>query len=159
MDEKTKIKVIKLSSGIVSYRMPTTRVLRKFKGENATLLIPFAELEEALYDGDIRTLFDYGYLRVDNKEARIALGLEPDEGEINSTLTILDKAGVITLLYKENTIENFMKEVKKLAPETANLLIEIATKNPKHAGSDKYDALKKHFGIDIEMARLEAREA
>ena len=163
--ENKMIKVRKLSTGIVSYRIPGQMVARRWRGRNAVQLVPYAELQQCIYDPDIKTLFDYGYLYIEDEEARIEFGYEikkNENGEENveeQQFLVLDRTQIVKMLYgSQTTIEAFENTIKKMAPETAELLIEIATESDKHAGYDKYDLIKKYFNVDVETVKKNRRE-
>jgi len=150
--------VRKLASGIVSYRIPGKLIARKWKGDNARVKVPYEELEDCVFDPNIRTLFEKGYLYIEDKEARVRLQLEePDPSIQSETKLVLTKEQINDLLYKD-TFYNFKKKVEKLADETKELLIEVAIQGAKHAGVEKYDYIRKNFYVDVEKIQRERRE-
>ncbi len=144
--------VKKLAPGGVSYRIPGKLVARKWIGKDARLRVPYEELEECIFDPSINTLFTKGYLYIEDKEARVALGLE------ESDTLILDEEGVTKVLFDDD-IETFKEKLERMAEETQEILVQVAVSNmEKHAGYEKYDIIRKKYKVDVEAIHRRARE-
>ncbi len=144
--------VRKLAPGGVSYRIPGKLVARKWVGKDARLRVPYEELEECIYDPSINSLFTKGYLFIESKEARVALGLEESEA------LVLDEEGVAKVLF-EDDLDTFKEKIDRMAEQTQELLVQVAIANlDKHAGYEKYDIIRKKYKVDIEAIHRRARE-
>jgi len=149
--------VKKLSNGTVSYRAPGKLNARRWKGKEARLKIPYEELEEAVNDPAIRTLFDKGHLYVEEKDVRVRLGLEMDDGSTTESSLVLTAAELEKMLYEDDFV-SFKEKFQKLARETKENLIDLAISSSKHAGYEKYDLIRKTFFVDVERLQRERRE-
>ena len=151
-----KVFVTKLVNGGVSYPIPGKNGFRSWKGENAKLKVDFEELEECIYDANIKKLFTDGYLRIDDKETRITLGLEAEEDEILSVSTVLSRKEVIEMLYNK-PVKEFIQIFETLAPATKELVLDVAINTIAATDVQKYDYLQKVFQVDVETLRKTKR--
>ena len=144
---ETKVKVKSLISSRVLLSVPELRLKREWEKKGAVKTIPFEQLEEAMYDPGVESLFTEGALGIDDMEVKIALGLE-EEGTVEPTKTIgLDDAQRQRYL-KNMPMPEFRAEVVKLPREQ---MIELANYAIEHemADFDKAELLLKLTDIDI----------
>ncbi len=150
--------VKKLVSGIVTYNAPGKMVARVWKGPDARQRIPFDELEECVYDPAIRTLFDRGYLIIEDKDIRVKLGMEEEDSEVNNNNQLILTRDQIKHTLYEDSMAAFQKKCDQLAPGSKELLIEIALNDEKQASVDKYDYIRKNYFVDVEGLRKQMRD-
>jgi len=162
---KERIKVVKLANGFVSYRIPGKNASRRWRnrpgGPPAIQMVPKLELEDCIYDDAIKTLFDGGYLSIEDDEFKKEFGLiEKEQSVADATKKkVLNKIEINKILFNEDiSREDFEETLKSLAPATVDVLIGIAKSTSKHLSYDKYDAIKNVFNIDIEKVKSELRE-
>ena len=144
---ETKVKVKSLISSRVLLSVPELRLKREWEKKGAVKIIPFEQLEEAMYSPGVEALFTEGALGIDDMEVKIALGLE-EEGTVEPTKIVgLDDAQRQRYL-KNMPMPEFRKEVVKLPQEQ---LIELANYAIEHemADFDKAELLLKLTDIDI----------
>lgn len=148
--------VTKLVNGGISYKIPGKNGFRTWKGENSKLRIKYEELEECVFDPSIKKLFIEGYLFIEDKDTRIALGLEAAEGENLGLSVVLNKTEVIELLYKKS-FEEFVEIFNTLGTATKELILDVAINTKATTDVEKYDFLQKTFQVDIEAIRKAKR--
>lgn len=158
--EKKRIKVVKLAKGYVSFRVPGKTAARKFRGENAQQMIPTEELEDCVYDQNIRTLFEQGYLDIEDNEFKKEHGLAYEEmAEANENQPIiLNKAEANKILFGNFDAKGFEDTLRRLAPASKGLLLEIAKEADQHLNFERYDIIKKVYKIDLENVKRQMRE-
>ena len=78
MEGNEKIKVTSHVNGTVGVSLTSRSFRREWRAKNQSIVIPYEVLEEAIYDPGFRNMIDQGILSIDNLEAAIELGLEPD---------------------------------------------------------------------------------
>lgn len=149
--------VKKLVNWGVSYTVPGESRVRKWKGVNARIRIPFDELEKCIFDEDVRTLFESGFLYVEDKEARIQFGLESGDDESNDTKLVLDKEKINDLLYKDD-VETFEKRMKNLASATEELVLQVALASELPLNYQKSDYIRRNYKLDIEKIQRDRRD-
>lgn len=150
--------VKKLVEGAVFYKVPGENKERTWKGDNSRLRIPFQELEDCMYDGAIRELFENGYLYVEDKDCRIALGLELEDDSLsNESRLVLEKDKLEKLLY-EDSFEDFKSKVSKLGRGSLEVFISLAVNSPKQIAFEKSEYIRKTFHVDVVMIQRQAGE-
>ena len=87
-----KVKVVSLVSQRVILTVPELRLRRVWERKGATMVIPFEQLEEAMYSPGVENLFRNGILGIDDMEVKIALGLEPEGAEAPVNIITLNDA-------------------------------------------------------------------
>lgn len=144
---ETKVKVKSLISSHVLLSVPELRLRREWEKKGAVKIIPFEQLEEAMYNPGVEALFKEGALGIDDMEVKIALGLEPDGAAEPVNIIILNDAQRERYL-RNMPMVDFRQKVKELPQEQ---LIELAEYAIAHeiADFDKSDLLLKLTDIDV----------
>lgn len=150
--------VRKLVSGIVVYQIPGESRERKWKGKDARIRIPFEELEKCVYDGDVRKLFERGYLFIEDKECRVALELEEPDPTISNNAKLILTPDKVNLLLYEDDFKDFKSKTESLSDGSLELLLEIAIGGEKQISVDKSDYIRRNFHIDIEKLQRDKRD-
>jgi len=150
--------VKKLVGGTVFYQVPGEMKERTWKGDDARQVVPFVELEKCVYDPSTKSLFERGFLYIEDKKCRIALGLEAEDPTvINETKLIYTKEQMSPLLYEVN-FEEFKRTVERLAEGSLELMFQAAINGQKQLATNKSDYLRKKFHIDVEKIQREKRD-
>lgn len=142
-----KVKVVSLVSQRVILTVPDLRIRRVWEKKGAVAVIPFDQLEEAMYSPGVENLFVNGVLGIDDMEVKIALGLEPEGAK--------EPVNIITLTDKERerylktmpTFE-FREKIKELPIEQINELAAYAIAH-EISDYDKSEIIKQYINIDI----------
>lgn len=145
-----KVKVVSLVSHRVILTVPELRLRRVWERKGATALIPFEQLEEAMYSPGVENLFKNGILGIDDMEVKIALGLEPEEAKEPVNIIVLDDAQrkrYLTVM----PLNEFKQKIKELPREQINELAAYAIAN-KIMDYDKSEEIKKYIDVDIMTA-------
>lgn len=146
--------VKKLIGGTVFYFVPGTTRQRSWRGKNARLKIPFDELEQCVYDPEVRELFERGYLFIEDKECRVMLDLESGE---NENKLVYEEPQIKQLLYVDS-FEAFKAKLEKLAEGSLEIMLQTAIQSGKQLTFEKSDFLRNKFHIDIEAIQRAKRE-
>lgn len=142
-----KVKVVNLISSRVNINIPDIRLNRVWEKKGAIRVIPFEQLEEAMYNPGVEALFKEGILGIDDLETKKKLGLEPEEAEEPVNIIILNDAQrkrFLTVM----PITDFKVEIQKLPIEQVRELAQYAIEN-EIANFDKAEIIKKMIGTDI----------
>ena len=145
MEDKVKVKNLISSRVIIS--IPDMRLRRVWEKKGVVRVIPFEQLEEAIYNPGVERLFKNGVLGIDDMEVKIKLGLEPEEAKEPINIITLDDKQRERYL-KVMPVHEFRQKVKELPREQ---IIELARYAIEHeiADFDKSDILLKAVDIDI----------
>ncbi len=96
---ENKVKIENLISSRVILSMPELRLKRVWEKKGAIKTIPFEQLEEAIYDPGVESLFVDGVLGIADMDVKKKLGLEPEEAEEPVNIIVLsDKERNLRLL-------------------------------------------------------------
>jgi hypothetical protein len=145
MEDKVKVKSLVSSRVILS--VPDIRLKRVWERKGATMVIPFEQLEEAMYSPGVENMFRNGILGIDDMEVKIALGLEPEDAkEPVNIITLNDDQRKRYL--KVMPVAEFRQKVKELPIEQINELAAYAIAN-EIMDYDKSEVIKKLSGTDI----------
>jgi hypothetical protein len=144
---KDKVEVKSLVSSTVLLTVPELRLRREWEKKGAKKLIPFDQLEEAMYSPGVEALFRDGALGIDDMEVKIALGLEEEGTTVPTNIIALDDAQRERYL-RNMPIAEFRQSIQKLPNEQ---LIELANYaiEKQIADFDKAELLLKLTDIDI----------
>lgn len=145
-----KVKVVSLVSQRVVLTVPDLRLRRVWERKGAVAVIPFEQLEEAMYSPGVENLFKNGILGIDDMETKIALGLEPEgaKAPINIiTLNDEQRKRYLTVM----PLHEFKEEIKKLPIEQINELAAYAIEH-EILDFDKSEIIKKYVDVDIMRA-------
>lgn len=144
---ENKVKVVNLISSRVNINIPDIRLNRIWERKGAVKVIPFDQLEEAMYNPGVEALFREGILGIDDLEIKKALGLEPDDATEPVNIIVLNDNQRKRYLTVMPTSE-FKAKVKELPIEQVRELAKYAIDN-EIAAFDKAEIIKKMIGTDI----------
>lgn len=144
---ENKVKVVNLISSRVNINIPDIRLNRVWERKGAVKVIPFDQLEEAMYNPGVEALFREGILGIDDLEIKKALGLEPDDATEPVNIIVLNDTQRKRYLTVMPTSE-FKAKVKELPIEQVRELAKYAIDN-EIAAFDKAEIIKKMIGTDI----------
>ena len=145
-----KVKVVSLVSQRVILTVPELRLRRVWEKKGAVAIVPFEQLEEAMYSPGVENLFRNGILGIEDMEVKIALGLEPEGADkpVNIiTLTDAERKRYLTVM----PVVEFRAKVKELPIEQINELAAYAIAH-EIMDFDKSEILKQYINIDIMSA-------
>lgn len=143
-----KVKVKNLVSSKVTLSVPDLRLSRTWEKKGAVKIIPFDQLEEAMYDPGVEALFTGGILGIEDMEVKKAVNLEPEDAEQPVNIIVLDDAQRKRYLTVMPNSE-FKVEVQKLPREQIRELAQYAIDNELAINFDKSEALKKLVNVDV----------
>ena len=144
---ENKVKVVNLISSRVNINIPDIRLNRVWERKGAVKVIPFDQLEEAMYNPGVEALFREGILGIDDLEVKKALGLEPEDVTEPVNIIVLNDNQRKRYLTVMPTSE-FKAKVKELPIEQVRELAKYAIDN-EIAAFDKAEIIKKMIGTDI----------
>lgn len=145
-----KVKVVSLVSQRVVLTVPDLRLRRVWERKGAVAVIPFEQLEEAMYSPGVENLFKNGILGIDDMETKIALGLEPEGAKTPVNIITLNdeqRKRYLTVM----PLHEFKEEIKKLPIEQINELAAYAIEH-EILDFDKSEIIKKYVDVDIMRA-------
>lgn len=144
---ENKVKIVSLVSGRVVLSVPELRLKRVWDKKGAVKIIPFDQLQEALYEPGVTELFEGGCLGIDDMEQKIALGLEPEGAEEPVNIITIDDAQRKRYLTVLPFVE-FKEKIKELPREQIEELANFAIEN-EIADFEKSEILRQYTGKDI----------
>lgn len=145
MDKKVKVK--NLVSQRVVLSLPELRLRRVWEKKGAVMLIPYEQLEEAMYSPGVENMFKEGILGIDDMEIKIALGLEEEGATEPTNIIILSDQELKRYLTVMPAFE-FKEKVKDLPRQQVMELVNYAIAN-EIANFEKSEILKQYTGIDV----------
>lgn len=145
MDNNTKVKVTSMVKGRVGVSLPELRFKREWPRMGTAVPVDMSILQEAIFDPGFSRMISDGILIIDDKKARIELGLE--SGEKEEEFVPLNEMQMIKLL-KVSDVKEFEDTLKKMSGAQRRTLADIAIE--KEIDSfDKTDLIKKYSGVDV----------
>lgn len=145
MDKKVKVK--SLVSQRIVLSLPELRLRRVWEKKGAVMLIPYEQLEEAMYSPGVENMFKEGILGIDDMETKIALGLEEEGATEPTNIIILSDQELKRYLTVMPAFE-FKEKVKDLPRQQVMELVNYAIAN-EIANFEKSEILKQYTGIDV----------
>lgn len=145
MESTRKVKVTSRTNGIVGLNLPDLRFSRTWNKKDSSIFIDFDILKEGIYDNGFVYMLEQGILEIENKQDRVDLGLEEEDGE--NFVTILNDNQKLKLL-KTDPIEKLEEMMAKLPREQR---IELANFAIDHQilNLAKSKVIKKYTDMDI----------
>ena len=143
-----KVKVISYAGNSIRINIPELRVNRLFEKQGQSYLFDVDTLEEMFYYPSVEELFTKGLFYIDDKELRIKLGLEEENGTISETVTAPISDTTILTYLKAKPIKEFKEYVTSLPVEQQQRFVDIAIDN-KIVDYEKSVFLKELTGRDI----------
>lgn len=142
-----KIKVVNLISSRVNINIPDVRLHRVWEKKGAIKTIPFDQLQEAMYNPGVESLFTEGILGIEDLEVKKKLGLEPEEATEPVNIITLDEAQsrrYLTVM----PLHEFKTKIKELPLEQIRELAQFAISN-ELIDFEKAKIIEKITGTDI----------
>lgn len=158
MEKDTQIFLESMITGRVVVEQPELRLKRVWEKKGARKPITWANLQEIFYDPGVEYMIQQGMLYIDNKEARIELGLEATEDtpEIQTIMKVDDT--YMKRLMGAMPFSEFKLALKKMTHEQIEALVQYAIQN-ECLDLDKCEELKKITDYDIVRAVQLERQA
>ena len=147
MDNTTKIAVTNTTRNPITIILPDSKFSRTWAPQS-TFKVPYEILQEELFDHGFMVCIDQGNIFIEDKEARVELGLEEEDAE--PIVKILTGAQ-LTRLLKAAPLGEFEDVVKTLTKEQCETLIDMGIEQ-KNIDMNKADILKTITGIDAVKA-------
>lgn len=142
-----KVKVVNLISSRVNINIPDVRLNRIWEKKGAVKTIPFDQLEEAMYNPGVESLFTEGILGIEDLEIKKKLGLEPEDVTEPVNIIVLNdqqRKRYLTVM----PFAEFKDKIKELPVEQVREMAQFAIDNDI-ADFDKSEIIEKITGIDI----------
>lgn len=143
MNPNDKISVKNTSVHSITISLPESKFKRTWS-PGSEFKVSLEVLQEAIYDRGFMVFIEKGMLFIDDKKARVELGLEEEDSE--PVVKILTKAQLIKLL-KVTPVEEFAETIKTVTLEQCKTLIDMALE-AKNIDMRKAAILKEITGID-----------
>lgn len=160
MEKDRKVTLVNMTNGQVSINLPELRINKNWSKKDSKNTMEFDQLEQAFYEPGVEYMLKQGMLWVDDKEVRIALGLESAEEGVEPDFVILDDKQRERYL-KIMPFYDFKENVKKLGWEQLQALTDYAVEH-EIIDMDKCALLKELTQVDIVRAiqlKRDAKEA
>ena len=156
MDKDTKVKVISTVYSTVTVQLPNMNFTRVWPNKGAAVMIPFAVLEEGIFDTGFNNMLRDGDLYIEDMEVKKALGLEPDNAKEPENIVVLNENKMLFLL-KTASVDVLKDTLSKVSLEQANNLAQYAIDHQIN-DFEKADIIKARTGRDITKSILLERE-
>lgn len=142
-----KVKVVNLISSRVNIDIPDVRLNRVWEKKGAVKVVPFDQLQEAIYNPGVEAMFTEGILGIEDLETKKRLGLEPEDAQEPVNIIVLNdqqRKRYLTVM----PFGEFKDKIKELPVEQVRELAQYAIDN-EIADFDKTEVIKKITGTDI----------
>ena len=156
MDKDTKVKVVSTVYGTETVQLPNMNFTRVWPNKGAAVMIPFAVLEEGIFDTGFNNMLRDGDLYIEDMEVKKALGLEPDDAKEPENIVVLNENKMLFLL-KTASVDVLKDTLSKVSLEQANNLAQYAIDHQIN-DFEKADIIKARTGRDITKSILLERE-
>lgn len=140
MDMNKKVMVKSHSNATVVFHLPDLGFTRTFEKKGAVKPVPFDVLAQSMYDNGAEAMFKLGILTIEDKEARIELGLEEEVFMIDDA----QKKRLLTIA----PLHDLKETCKKMNEQQLLDLVYFAIDN-ELGNFDKTSFLKEITSIDI----------
>ena len=150
MNENSKVMVKSGVKGRVGVSLPELRFKRQWPKMGAMVPMEFSILQEAIFNDGFSRMLKNGVLVIEDMEAKIALGLEPEGATEPVNTFSLNEMQMVKLL-KVDPIDSFKETISKLSKDQLMSLCDIAIEKEIY-DFEKTDLLKKKTNIDIRKA-------
>ena len=145
--ENKKVAVINQSNSRVGINIPDLRFKRVWEKKNAKILVDMDILRELIYDNGVSYMFEQGILFIDDMEAKIELGLEPETAKAPVNILKIDDAMLKRALGPMILIE-FKKFFESLTEEQKHQVAEYAIAN-ECTDFSKAEIIQSAIGINV----------
>lgn len=144
MDANARIKVKNMIKGTVVINDPNTHFRREWNNKGQVMTIPFEILQDLVYQDGVQSMLNEGILLIDDKQARIDLGLEdPDIEPVKTFLTENQMRAALI-----GTPEDIAAAIDKLPPAQVEEFVNLAVEG-EYTDMAKVDIIKKKTGKDV----------
>jgi hypothetical protein len=144
--ENKQVIITSMTKSRVGINVPHLFLKQIWEKKGAKKPIAFETLQQAFYDPSVEYLLRQGMLYIEDKEARVALGLEEEDAEEPAIIILSDNdmQRYLTIM----PIFEFKQKVKELCKEQVRALVDYAIEN-ELTNYDKCMFLKELVGTDI----------
>ena len=153
MDMSRQIKVKSNSTATVVFFLPELGFKRTFEKKNTVKPIPFDVLAQGMYNEGVERMFNYGILSIEDKAARVELGLEAEDKEKFVILDDNQKKRLLTIA----PLHDLKEACEKMPNQQILELVYFAIDN-ELGNFEKAEFLKKLTNVDI-MKAIELNRA
>lgn len=145
--ENKKVVITNQSNSRVGINIPDLRFKRVWEKKNAKITVDMDILREIIYDTGVSYMFEQGILFIEDMQAKIELGLEPEEAKVPVNIIKLDDAALKRAL-GPMIISDFKKFFEPLSEEQKHQVAEYAI---AHECTDfsKAEIIQKAIGINV----------
>lgn len=154
--ENRKVTIESLSTGRVGIDIPELHLRRRWERKGAKTTIDLDILKEAIYYKGVSNLFTDGFLKIDDMDVKIELGLEPEGATEPENIIILNDAQRQRLLTVA-PIRDLKEMLGKISYEQAQELTEYAIDH-EITDINRCEVLKTATGVDVIKAVLLRRQ-
>jgi hypothetical protein len=143
-----KVKITSKTNQALRLKFPELRINRLFKGEGQSFLFDADAVEEMFYYPAAEDAFRKGLFYIEDKELRVKLGLEEEDGEISEDVIAPISDTLILTYLKVKPFAEFEAFFEKLPMEHKLRFADIAVKN-KIVDYEKCKLIKEATNKDI----------
>ena len=143
-----KVKIVSYAGNSIRINIPELRINRLFERQGQSYLFDADAVEEMFYYPSVEELFTKGLFYIDDKELRIKLGLDEENGAVSETVIAPISDTTILTYLKAKPINEFKNYVKNLPVEQQLRFVDIAIEN-KVMDYEKSVFLRELTGRDI----------
>ena len=145
--ENKKIAIINQSNSRVGINIPDLRFKRVWEKKNAKILVDMDVLREIIYDAGVSYMFEQGILFIEDMDAKIELGLEPESAKAPVNIIRIDDA-MLKRALGPMIIGDFKKFFEPLTDEQKHQVAEYAI---EHECTDfnKAEIIQQATGINV----------
>lgn len=144
MEGNTKVLVTNSTDKTVNVALPDIKFKRTWQAM-ASLKVEMEVLQEAIYDRGFIKFLEKGILIIEDKSARVELGLEEEEGE--PMVVVISRSEMARLLQGSDLIE-FREKLSSITSEQCLTLAEMAIAR-KVSDINKSQIIKEFCGVDV----------
>lgn len=155
--ENKKVVIESLSTGRVGIDIPELHLRRRWEKKGAKTTIDLDTLKEAIYYKGVSNLFTDGFLKIDDLNVKIELGLEPEGATEPENIIILNDSQKQRLLTVA-PIRDLKEMLGKIPYEQVQELVDYAIEH-EITDINRCEVLKTATGIDVIKAVLLRRQA
>lgn len=134
-------------NGTVSVNYPQYGINRRWSKMGQPIPVPFAIVEQCLYENGFRRMIDSGILYIESMEDKIELGLEPADAEKPENIIVLNEKEIEDLL-RNAKLEEFIERTRNIPRAQMDNLIDYAIQH-EIVIMDKANYIKELTGRDI----------
>ena len=145
--ENRKVAVINQSNSRVGINVPELRFKRVWEKKNAKIMVDMDILREIIYDNGVSYMFEQGMLFIDDMEAKIELGLEPESAKAPVNIVRIDDT-MLKRALGPMIVSDFRKFFESLTNEQKHQVAEYAIAN-ECTDFSKAEIIQSAIGINV----------